>query len=66
MDDSSLPPNVIPLFRSFPSRDLNSKREYKRRGPERRQYSRRRPDPNNQQGPGERELPDRRSHGRRH
>ncbi len=66
MDDSSpLPPNVIRLFRSTPSINANTKQKYKQRGPERRQYSRRRPDKGDQ-GPGERLLSDRRQEGRRH
>lgn len=65
MDDSSLPPNVIRLFRPAHSINSNTKQRYKPRGPERRQYSRRRPEQGNQ-GPGERLLPDRRYEGRRH
>lgn len=65
MDDSSLPPNVIRLFRS-PATNSNAQK-HKQRGPERRQFSRRRPEQDNRQGPGERQLPDRRRDvGRRH
>ena len=52
MDDSSLPPNVIRLFPRISSTNSSTKQEHKQRGPERRRYSRRRPE-QNQQGPGE-------------
>jgi hypothetical protein len=64
MDDSSLPPNVIRLFPRTSSTNSSTKQEHTQRGPERRRYSRRRPE-QNQQGPGERQLPDRRHYGQR-
>ncbi len=64
MDDSSLPSNVIRFFRRPSSKNSNTTPLHMQRGPERRQYSRRRPEQNDQ-GPGERELPDRRGDKRR-
>ena len=65
MNDSSLPPNVIRMFRPGSPADPAGHQRYLKRAGERRRAIRRRPDPHNLQGAGERERPERRQHNRR-
>ena len=65
MADSTSPSNVIRMFRpSSPDSPANRQR-YLKRGEERRRVTRRRPDPDNVQGAGEREQSERRQENRR-
>ena len=66
MNDSSVPSNVIRMFRPCSPANPDSHQKYLKRGGERRINTWRRPDPHNLQGAGEREQPERRQHNRRH
>ncbi|MEO6824836.1 MAG: hypothetical protein ABI167_08970 [Nitrosospira sp.] len=65
MADSTLPSNVIRMFRPSSPGSPAGRQRYLKRGGERRIAIRRRPDPDNVQGAGEREQPERRQENRR-
>jgi len=65
MADSTSPSNVIRMFRPSSPENPASRQKYLKRGGERRIAIRRRPDPDNLQGAGEREQSERRQENRR-